>query len=847
MNTVLWTEVKDIFEKAVELNEEERYSYLRERCKGNFHLFSEVESLLDSFGRAGTFIEHGALFSGKNDEDNDPLIGRIVGKYKIIKILASGGMGRVYLGERSDQQYLKQVAVKLINPGIYHGVIIKRFRNERQALANLDHPNIAKLLDGGATENGIPYFIMEYIEGEPVDKYCDINKLKIHQRLELFRTICSAVHFAHQNLIVHRDIKPENIIVTKDGVPKLLDFGIAKILNSTSEDYIYDGLTRQGTWQLTPEYASPEQILGENVTTSTDIYSLGVLLYVLLTGHRPYKFHNSNPGEINKVITEVHPEKPSVIVTSTEEIILKNGEVLKINPEKISGNRGETPDRLRKILSGDLDNIIKAALRKEASRRYLSVQQFSDDILKYLQGRPIIARHDTFRYRTNKFITRHKVGFISFLIIIFLCVSGIMAVLWQAEAANKQRDIAQKEAQKAEAVKNFIQEMLSAADPGISGKDVKVYDLLKDASRKVDNELKKQPGVQAELFATIGNVYEGLGIYEEANTNFRKALHLNKNLHSDKSIEYAGSLKDIALLKHYEGEISEADSLYRLSINIYRSLPLVKPSDYAEVLNDYGILLCDESKFDESEKYLRKALSFAKKLNTDLPGTIINNLAITLDYKGDTAEAGRLYKEAYTFFRNKYGDFHPRVATAINNLAFISVQQKNYKESARLFKQALDMKIKIYGEKHPELGLAYHNYATSLYFTGDYYKAEKEFYKAIGIYKLSFNDEHVYYSNTYHWLGRVFIAEKKYYEAEKYLRKALSLRQKIFNNPGHHSIAASGSELGYCLALQGKFSEAKKLLTDNYNILEKTLGKDNDYTTTARGHLEDYYAMIGTQ
>jgi serine/threonine-protein kinase len=843
MNSEEWSLVKDIFDKALDLPEESRNNFIREQCRGNYKLYSEVESLLNSYDKAGTFIDKGLSLPKEPDEDNDPMLGQVVGHYKIIKRLAGGGMGTVYLGERSDQQYLKQVAIKIINPGISHELIIKRFRNERQALANLDHPNIAKLLDGGTTTGGIPYFIMEYIAGERIDIYCNKNKLKIPERLKLFCTICNAVHYAHQNLIVHRDIKPDNIIVTKDGVPKLLDFGIAKVLASHNNDeYIYDGLTRPGTWHLTPEYASPEQILGETITTSSDIYSLGVLLYVLLTGHHPYKFHNNSPAELNRIVSGVKPEKPSLVVTKTVEVKTDSGKSIVISPEKICRDRNDNPHGLSKSLAGDLDNIIHMAMRKEPSRRYLSVQQFSEDINRHLNGLPVIARRDTFSYRASKFISRHKIGFASVVLIMFILVAGIAAVLWQAGIAGKQRDLAQTEAQKSRETVKFLQDMLSAADPGVAGKDVKVYDLMHQASDKIKRELKNHPGLQAELFSTLGNTYESLGLYDEAEEHLNASLALHKKIYPVNSAEYAKSIKELALLMHYKGKLSSADSLYKISLRIYNSLEIKPGLEYAEILCDYGNLLCEQSRFTESEKYLRRAVKLARSLKTtdDILGSSVNNLAITVDYLGRADEATQLYREAYNFFRNKYGDFHPRVATAINNLAFIHSAKKDYAEAEKLFKQALDMKLKIYGRDNAEMGLPYHNYGAALYLNGKFNEAEKMLYEALNSYPKFYDDNHVYYAQTYHWLGKVFIARKNYLAAESYLRKALALKQKVYRDTEHHSIALSKSELGYCLALQGRYNEASGLLAESYNTLKNKLGDENDFTITAREHLDTF-------
>ncbi len=334
-----------------------------------------------------------------------PAVGIRVGPYEVLRELGRGGMGVVYLAARADEQFRKRVAIKVIKTGPDEEGVIRRFRRERQILASLDHPNVARLLDGGATGDGRPYFVMEYIEGHPLHEYCDRHRLSIVDRLKVFQQVCSAVAYAHRNLIVHRDLKPSNIIVTADGIPRLLDFGIAKLLNPelSAETPTVTGLA------LTPEYASPEQARGDVVTTASDVYSLGVLLYELLTGHRPYRLKTRLPMEVLKAVCEQEPERPSTIVRQAEDTTDGSRAVV-ITPEGVSRARDLTPDRLGRRLRGDLDNIVLMALRKEPLRRYASAEALSEDLRRYLEGLPVKARKGTSAYRAGKYVKRHAVG-----------------------------------------------------------------------------------------------------------------------------------------------------------------------------------------------------------------------------------------------------------------------------------------------------------------------------------------------------------------------------------------------------------------------------------------------------
>ena len=433
-----------MFTLALERDPEERSSFLRQACAGDESLRGEVESLLSSFDGASTFLEDcpaADLLSARSRE----MQGRRIGAYRIVREIGQGGMAVVYLGERDDQNYRKQVAIKMVKTGIDTQQVLQRFRNERQTLATLNHSNIVKLLDGGSSEDGSPYLVMEYVEGPPIDEYCDRHQLSIDDRLRLFREVCSAVQYAHEKLVIHRDLKPGNILIANGGVPRLLDFGIAKLLNP---DCFQTSLVTGTNWRpMTPEYASPEQIRGQAVTAATDVYSLGVLLFDLLTGHRPYRCAGQSLFEIERLVCETEPEKPSAVIRKKEEKISDGGDVrTTITPESVSIQRGLQPAELQRRLRGDLDTIVIKALRKEPERRYGSVAEFSQDIERYLAGMPVRARKSTIAYRSGRFLHRHRESLAAALVVLGI-VAGM--AIWQMHRVSRQ-DAAVSEAKNAQ-------------------------------------------------------------------------------------------------------------------------------------------------------------------------------------------------------------------------------------------------------------------------------------------------------------------------------------------------------------------------------------------------------------
>jgi eukaryotic-like serine/threonine-protein kinase len=544
MSSSTWVRVSDLVDAAMQLSPEERAGYLDKACDDP-KLRAYIDSLVVPFDQAGDFLEEPALesYARSNAEANcaNVWIGRRIGDYRLDEQIGEGGMGAVFRASRADDQYRKQVAIKLLKEGFESSYALARFRAERQILANLEHPNIARLIDGGQTEEGFPYFVMELVDGEPIDQYCDARKLSINERLRLFCTICSAVEYAHQNLVIHRDLKPANILVTADGAPKLLDFGIARLL---SPDLLADESERTVSLLrvMTPEYASPEQIRGDPVTTASDVYSLGVVLYLLLTGHRPYYFTGRSPTAMAEVICDTEPLRPSVVVGRTEVRTNSDGSTSVLAPpESVSAAREDKPEKLRRRLAGDLDNVLLMALRKEPQRRYASVGEFSRDIQHYLQDAPVLAHQDTFVYRTRKFIRRHRVVSASVAIFTLTLLGGILTTLHQARIAGAERAKAERRFNDVRQLANAM--MFDVHDsikdlPGATSARKLLVDRALQYLDSLSREVTDDPSLEKELataYEKVGDVqglapFANLGDTAGALASYNKALQIRLSL-----------------------------------------------------------------------------------------------------------------------------------------------------------------------------------------------------------------------------------------------------------------------------------------------------------------------------
>jgi len=510
-----WARVQALFHRALEIEPAGRAAFLARECAGDHALRRDVESLLAADERSDDFIETPAVaFVSGADFDVDALVGRRIGAYRIVRQIGRGGMGAVYLATRDDDAYRKEVALKVLKRGMDTDFFVSRFRQERQILARLDHPNIARLLDGGTTDDRLPYLVMEFVEGTPLDRYCDERRLQLPERLALFLTVCAAVEYAHQRLVVHRDLKPAHVLVTPGGVPKLLDFGIAKLLDP-SEPGWDAGRTATSVRMMTPDYASPEQVRGEPATTATDVYALGVLLFQLLTGRRPYRLTTGRPEELSRAICEQEPERPSAVVSHG--------------------------DSLRRRLSGDLDTILLKAIRKEPERRYASVEQFAADIRRHLDGLPVLARNDTWRYRAGKFVMRHRASAGAAVLVTVTLATGILATFSEAHVARAERARAERRFNDVRALaSSFMFEFhdaiakLPGSTPARELVVRKALTYLDSLSREAASDASLQREL-AEAYLRIGHVqgnvfWPNLGDTAGALASYRKALAIERTI-----------------------------------------------------------------------------------------------------------------------------------------------------------------------------------------------------------------------------------------------------------------------------------------------------------------------------
>ncbi|HLG95533.1 MAG TPA: protein kinase [Bryobacteraceae bacterium] len=528
MTPEVWQHVREILDAVLLVPAEKRPAYLDEACAGDADLRHEVESLIDSYERAGdTFLEGRAIDAAGFDASRDqPLEGQRIGPYRVVEEIGHGGMGVVYRAVRADDQFRKEVAIKVVRGGLNNEASDRRFKAERQILANLDHPYIARLLDGGAVD-GRPFVVMEYVQGVPIDEYCDSHRMPVRARLELFRKVCSAVAYAHQHLVVHRDIKPGNILVTADGQPKLLDFGIAKILDPAQNESANPTVTMM--LLMTPEYASPEQMRGEAITTATDVYSLGVVLYGLLTGRRPYRTTGRLPHEMARAVLEQEPERPSASLVRADAA----------STEAVTVARATTPDKLKRQLRGDLDNIVLKAIRKEPDRRYVSAEQLSEDIRRHTDGLPVTARPDTFSYRSGKFVRRHKAAVIAAAMVLLALLGGIAATLRQAAIARTERARAEQRFYDVRQLANSLLFEVHDAIENLPGSTPARKILVERALQYLDKLAKEAKGdqsLQRELAAAYEKVGDVQGGYRSSNlgdfvgfiSSYKKALAIRQ-------------------------------------------------------------------------------------------------------------------------------------------------------------------------------------------------------------------------------------------------------------------------------------------------------------------------------
>jgi serine/threonine protein kinase/tetratricopeptide (TPR) repeat protein len=871
-----------IVDEAQKLPPDDQLRFLKEACATDPSLYQSAVDHLQS--RQGWFDDSIDIDPEPTEIPPDPA-GERIGAYRIVRSLGQGGMGEVFLAERADDQFSQQVAIKLVRRGLLSRHIQGRLRLERQILATLDHPNIARLFDGGTTTEGTPYIVMEYIDGEPIDTYCDRRNLSVEARLKLFQTVCSAVHRAHQNLIVHRDLKPSNILVTADGTPKLLDFGIAKLLDERQMMHTM-AVTQADYRVMTPDHASPEQIQGGLITTASDIYVLGVLLYELLSGFKPFATRGNRLGELERAICEDDALAPSAAIKAARD----SGHSA---IEQLAVERATTPPRLQRQLSGDLDNIVAMAMRKEPERRYSSVEQLAADVDRHLRGMPVLARADSWTYRTSKFAQRHGVvvGFSTALFALLIGFSVTTQV--QSKRIERERDVAemerataQAERERAEAVSEFLIESFQLAGPlKARGDTITAKEILDGSARRISNELRNQPALQATLMDTMGIVYLNLGQPDDAQPLIEQSLSIRRALFGPDNLDVARSLLSLNRVYGERGELRRAEDLARESLNLTEKHAGSDSLETAINLCQLGVLERTKGETAMAEQLLQRCLDIRiarlGRENEQVADTFDNLAQIATD-RQDYVTAERLHREALAIDGRVRDETHPRYIRHVLNLASV-LQAKGDLAAARpLFRNAIDLYERVLGRAHPETIDAMNAYGRLLvdegqleeaqnlyqavleadrklrpnhYYVGydlaslgrlawrkkEYPRAETHLRQALDVYEKTLPPDHIYIAGAWMLLGRVFIDSKRAEEAETALAHALAIWSKEYDkNKLRH--ATSTALLGQSWAMQGRMQDAERALTESYPIIAASnAAGDVEMSRQVQGWIEELY------
>lgn len=703
-------------------------------CGTDHTLRAEVQRLLqgdgtgdDAFSR---FEAHTRIVP------TDPLLGRRLGAYRLTARLATGGMGVVYRGERADGLYQQEVAIKLIRAECASEWMLRRFEFERRTLATLQHPGIARLHDGGTTDDGCPYFVMELVRGEPIDRYCDRECLPIAARLRLFLQVCRAVQFAHRSLVVHCDLKPANILIDERGLPRLLDFGIARLLEAGPEPASTAAAPRTVARVLTPEYASPEQLAGGPATTAHDIYSLGVILYELATGCRPFVQVTRSPAEWERLVREQEPARPSTRLGHTSS---------PAETAAIAARCGTTPAGLRRALRGDLDRIVLMALRKEPERRYASVQEFAEDLQRHLEDRPVRARADSVPYRLVKFTRRNRAAVAAAVIVLAALLTGFFSARRSERIARAEAQHATMEADSFQAIASFLMDAFLPAQPGGDPAwQERARTQILDQAQRVHRQYANADHVRANLLDTLGQVCLRLALFEDAERLMREALAIRGETFGHRSLEYSLSLRSLGQLKYRTGEYAEAAQLMALALPIHRAAPTDTHASVAALANDLAACLRSLGREAESLALHHEALAIRRgEDNGSLPvAESLNNLAGVHLGRGEHQPAVAALREALAIRISILGDVHPLTLQTTSNLAGALWRHGERTEARDLTQRAASGYEGLGRDGEEGLGLLLGNLATMQLQENDLDGAAASLVRALALQAARLGDDH---------------------------------------------------------------------------------------------------------
>ncbi len=794
-----WSEVRRLFEDLVDRTPEERASALASITDADIR--ADVERLLTADAAAGSFLDTpAAVLAGDLIEDLEarspgaiPEAPERIGPYTVVGLLGRGGMGDVFLAERSDGVFSRRVAIKLLRRGMDSEEVLARFHRERRILARLEHPHIARILDGGVSSDGRPYFVMDLVEGLPITKHCKAASATVEERLRLVLDCCDAVSAAHRSLVVHRDLKPSNVLVTGGGEVKLLDFGIAKLLGPDEAD-ASTAQTRSELRMLTPAYAAPEQVLGEPVTTATDVWALGALLYELLTGTLPFRRDGLAPAALAASVNEEKAERPSARVAAAPPDTL---------PVESATER--VRHRWARRLQGDLDNIVAVALRRNADRRYPSAAALAEDLRRHLDGRPVQARPESFGYRLGKFVRRQRAAVAAAAIVLLSLCAGLAGTTWQARRARQNAGTAAAAARRAEAVKEFLIGLFEVADPDqASGGSITARELLDQAGRRLQTELKQEPDVQADLLEAVARIDRGLG------------------------------------------RLDPAESLAAQSLSIRRRL--FSPGDAAigRSLATLGAVQIGKGALDQAEKGLADALRILETKegpNSLATARARSDLAQVYFWKGDATRSEKMERQVYQTYRRALGDDNVETAIHLRNVGTLLDELDQLDAAEAAFRSSQAVLERRLGPEHPNLGQSYLSLAELDERRGRFQDAEHLYRRSLEVRKRALGATHPVVGQTLQLSALFFLNQGRLAESEERYREALAIFRGI--DPKHFEVGKCLNGLALIASRRGRYAEAEKILLDVDRLFTEVLGEKHPFTWQARNNRAAQISLQG--
>jgi eukaryotic-like serine/threonine-protein kinase len=868
MDSARWNRIQAVFHEAADLPRSEHRAYLRVACAGDESLIAEVEALLNEDAHGSSLLDRDVAVVAHeilgDSAAHEPPPFQNFGPYRIIRLLGEGGMGVVYLAERDDLG--SQVAVKILRDAWLSPSRRGRFAIEQRTLAQLNHPLIARLYDADTSPDGTPFFVMEYVEGVPLTDDCDANALGVSDRLRLFRTVCEAVQYAHQRAVIHRDLKPSNILVKPDGSVRLLDFGIAKHLETLGESV---DQTMTGLRLMTPAYAAPEQIRGEQVGIQSDVYSLGVILYQLLAGRLPFDLVNRTPAQAEKIITETTPAKPSI--TAAEKTAAF--------PQSVA-----RPKAASRAQWADLDVLCLKAMHKDARRRYQSAEAFIRDIDHYLKGEPLEARPDAPGYRLRKFLTRNRDAVLSAGTILVMLVALVLFFTVRLAIA---RNAAVAEAARTQRIERFMTNLFQGGDESAGPADnLRVVTLL-DRGVQQARSLDADPAVQAELYATLGNIYEQLGKLDQADSLLKSALDEREKLYGPDNAAVAESLVALGLLRDDQARLSEAENLVGDGLAMTKRHASPDSPAVARATTALGKVQDDRGSYDAAIKTLEESVKAQSAKNAVTPelAASLYELANAHFYAGHYDQSQELNERLLPMYKQLYGDRHPRVADVLVNLGAIKydlghyseaegydrqgldivqdwygkdnpetaedltilaralVKEERYAEANDLLQHSLAIKERVYGNVHPSVASSLNELGSEALQEEKYADAERDFTQMASIYRSIYGEDHYLFATALSNLASVYTAQKEWARAEKIFRQVVSIYTETLS-ADHINTGIARIKLGRTLLRQQRYREAETETRAGYEILVKKMDPNVSWLVNARKDLIDEYEAL---